>query len=188
MGFDVKIIHQSVQTICSHASHCHHFHYYDYCNVDFMLFHNVTCYIEYLLSHNHVNIANLLNITCTLVAICMILGRLECIFTSLVLILLSVSNCWIKSTAWKVFLVKQNIIMVSEDLHLSHLGLVGVPSLKSLEVKPCNLNHWEHESWDSPLHMGSQVLNPKYDTYAHTAKLFEGDGWDLCWELSRAKS
>ena len=30
-------------------------------------------------------------------------------------------------------------------------------SPKSLEVNPCNLSHWEHGSWDLPLHTGSQV-------------------------------
>lgn len=39
---------------------------------------NVTHYTKSLLSHIHVNIANLHNITCTLVATCMILERLEC--------------------------------------------------------------------------------------------------------------
>ena len=33
-----------------------------------------------------------------------------------------------------------------------------VLSPKSLEVNPCNLNHWEHESSDLPFHTG-----PKYD-------------------------
>ena len=63
----------------SHASCCHHCHY---CNVDFVLFHNATCYTNYLLSRNYVNIADLLNITCTLVVIGIILGRLECIVRS----------------------------------------------------------------------------------------------------------
>ena len=35
-SFDIRIIHQRIQTTCSHAPHCHH------CNVDFVLFHNVT--------------------------------------------------------------------------------------------------------------------------------------------------
>ena len=43
-----------------------------------MLFHNVTCYSDSLLSCVHVNTIDLLNIMCTLVAIGMILGRLEC--------------------------------------------------------------------------------------------------------------
>jgi hypothetical protein len=63
-----------------------------------------------------------------------------------------------------------------------------IPSPKSLEVNPCNLNHWEHGSWDFPLHMGSQVLSPKYDMHAYMATLFEGEAWDLCCELGRAKN
>ena len=36
MGFDIKIVHQRIQTTPSHTSHCHHCHY---CNVEFVLFH-----------------------------------------------------------------------------------------------------------------------------------------------------
>jgi hypothetical protein len=54
------------------ASHCH------YCNVDFVLFHKLTCYTNSLLLCIHVNIhAYLLDTTCTLVATCMILGSIE---------------------------------------------------------------------------------------------------------------
>jgi hypothetical protein len=74
---DIKIIHQRIQTTRSHASHCHRC---QCCNVDFVLFHSVTCYTNPLLSRIHIDIANLLNITCTLVAIGMILWRLERIF------------------------------------------------------------------------------------------------------------
>ena len=84
---NIKVIHQRVQSTCSHAPrhpYCH------YCNADFVLFHNVTCYINTLLSCIHVNIAHLLNITCTSVTTCMILGReeytccniIDCVFTS----------------------------------------------------------------------------------------------------------
>jgi hypothetical protein len=68
--FDIKIIHQSIRTTCSHVSCCHHCHY---CRFDFVLFHNVTCYIDSLLSRIHVNTIDLLNIMCTLVATCMML-------------------------------------------------------------------------------------------------------------------
>jgi hypothetical protein len=37
-GLDFKAIHRSIQTTRLHTSHCH------YCNVDFVLFHNITCY------------------------------------------------------------------------------------------------------------------------------------------------
>ena len=72
MGFDIKVIHQRIKTTHSYASHCH------YSNVDFVLFHNVTCYNNSLLSCIHVNTTCLLNITSTLVAIGVLLGRLEC--------------------------------------------------------------------------------------------------------------
>ena len=73
--FDINIIHQRIQTTCSHALRCHHCHY---CSVDFVLFHDVTYYANSLLSRIHVNITYLLNIMRTLVATCVILGRLEC--------------------------------------------------------------------------------------------------------------
>ena len=64
MGFDIEINRQGIQTTHLQASHCHYCHY---CNVDFVLFHNVTCYIDSLSPRIHVNNTNLLNITCTLV-------------------------------------------------------------------------------------------------------------------------
>ena len=77
--FDIKLIHQRIQTTPPHASRCHCCHY---CNVDLVLFHNVPCYTNPLLSCIHVNTIYLLNITCILVATSMILGRLECIISS----------------------------------------------------------------------------------------------------------
>jgi hypothetical protein len=44
----------------------------------FVLFHNVTCYTNSIVSHIHVNTTKLYNITCTLVATCVILRSLEC--------------------------------------------------------------------------------------------------------------
>ena len=76
--FDINIIPQRIQTTRSHAPCCHHCHDYHYCRVDFVSFKYVTRYINSLLSHIHVNTTDLLNITCTLVATCMIIGRLEC--------------------------------------------------------------------------------------------------------------
>ena len=62
----------------THSSRCHHHHYCHYCNVGFVLFHNVTCFTNSVLSHIHLNAAGLLNIiTCTVVATGVILGRLE---------------------------------------------------------------------------------------------------------------
>ena len=78
--FDIKTIHQRTQTTSSHTSSWHHCHYHHWCDVGFVLFHNVTCYIEPLSSHIHVNTLFLLKSTCTLVATSMMLGRVECIW------------------------------------------------------------------------------------------------------------
>ena len=75
-SFDIQIIHQRNHTTCLYVSHCYHCHY---CNVDFVLFHNVTYYTNYLLSCIHVSTITLLDVTCTLVATSMILGKLESI-------------------------------------------------------------------------------------------------------------
>ena len=72
MDFDIKLIRQRIQFSPSCASCCH------CCNVDFVFSHIVTCYTNPLFSCTHVNTADLLNVTCTLVATGMILGRLEC--------------------------------------------------------------------------------------------------------------
>lgn len=66
--------HHTHPSKCSkpHASRC------QYCNVGFVLFHDVTCSTDSLLSCAYVNTTNLLNVTCTLVSTCVILGRFEC--------------------------------------------------------------------------------------------------------------
>src|SRR5450631_1457905 len=46
--------------------------------ISFVLFHNVTCYTNSIASRIHVNTTKLYNITCTLVAIGVILRSLEC--------------------------------------------------------------------------------------------------------------
>ena len=58
MGCDIQVIHQRIQTPCSHASRYHHCHYG---NLD-------KHYPNPLLSCIHVNTAYFLNITCTLIA------------------------------------------------------------------------------------------------------------------------
>ena len=68
MGFDNIINHQGIQTTRLHASRYHHCNYCHYCEADYVLFHNATCYINSLLSRMHVNTTKFLNITCTLVA------------------------------------------------------------------------------------------------------------------------
>ena len=47
-------------------------------HISFVLFHNVTCYTNSIVSRIHVNTTKLHNITCTLVATCVILRSLEC--------------------------------------------------------------------------------------------------------------
>ena len=76
MDFDIRINHQRIQITCLHLSRCHHCPYY---NIDIVLFHDVTSYINPFLSPIHVNTIKLLHITCTLVATKMILWSLECI-------------------------------------------------------------------------------------------------------------
>ena len=69
MVFDIEMNHQIIQTTRLHASRCHQSDYWQYSNVDFVLFHNVTCYMNSLfLLCIHVNTTNRLNITSTLVA------------------------------------------------------------------------------------------------------------------------
>ena len=65
-----------MQTTCSHASRCHHCRFLSLFHVDFVLVRYVTRYTNSLLSI--CNTTYLLNITCTLIATCMILGKLEC--------------------------------------------------------------------------------------------------------------
>ena len=60
-----------MQTMRLHASRCHLCHY---CDVDFVLFHNVTRYTNPLLSRIQINTTYLLSITCTLVATSVVLG------------------------------------------------------------------------------------------------------------------
>jgi hypothetical protein len=59
---------------------------------------------------------------------------------------------------------------------------------KSHMVNLCNLNRWEHGSWDLPCHTGSQVPRSKYDMDGYMATLFRGEAWDLCCKLGWAKS
>jgi hypothetical protein len=47
-------------------------------HISFVLFHNVTCYTNYITSRIHVNATKLLNITCILAATGVILQSLEC--------------------------------------------------------------------------------------------------------------
>jgi hypothetical protein len=47
--------------------------------ISFLLFHNVTCYTNFIISCTSVNTTKVCYILCTLVATCVILRRLECI-------------------------------------------------------------------------------------------------------------
>ena len=77
-GYWHYVIRPRIPTTCSHASCCHHCDYNHYCNVDFVLFHDVTCYTSSLLAHIRINTIYLLNVMCALVVTCLILRRLEC--------------------------------------------------------------------------------------------------------------
>ena len=55
-------------------------------HISFVLFHNVTCYTNSIISRIHVNTTKLRNITFTLVATCVLLWRLECIECKVVMI------------------------------------------------------------------------------------------------------
>ena len=50
----------------------------NYPHISFVLFHDVTCYTNSIVSLIHVNTTKLHNIMCTLVATCVILRSLEC--------------------------------------------------------------------------------------------------------------
>jgi hypothetical protein len=82
-----------------------------------------------------------------------------------------------KESAWSVLVTWVSFSCVEVAL-----------SPKSHEVNPCNVDHWEHGSWDLPLHTWSQVQSPNYDMDAYMAALFGGEAWDLCCELGRGQS
>ena len=73
-------------TKCLYSSGCHRCNNCDDCNVDFVLFSIVTHYNSSHLSCIRVNATHLLNITCTLIVACVILGRLECMWLGVDLI------------------------------------------------------------------------------------------------------
>ena len=75
MVFDIKVIHQRIQTTRSHASRCHH---HNYCNLDFVLFH--WCHMLHwfsIIMHSCYTIHTSFYITCNMVATCMISRRLS---------------------------------------------------------------------------------------------------------------
>ena len=152
MHFDIKVIHQISQTTQSHTSCCH------YCNVDFMLLHNITCYTKYSLSCIHVNTTTILNITCTLVATSMILGRLECNHTTFLLTQVSYKD---HHVVILFFTLPQN-----EPLgHLAEdgIGLTQVHILTVIRPRATNgtkVNNIKHDLWSSNyLRLGVQMLN-----------------------------
>ena len=63
-----------------------------------------------------------------------------------------------------------------------------VLSPTSLEVHPCNLDHWERmEVWDLSLHMGSLLLSPKYDVDAYMATFFWRQDSELVLRVGSSK-
>ena len=84
-----------------------------------MLFHDVTCCINPLLSCFHVNTTYFLNILCTLVATCMILGRLErSSVATLVLNLLSIQANLLLLHFWLLL----HLVGNSHEISM-HLGI-----------------------------------------------------------------
>ena len=64
-----------------------------------------------------------------------------------------------------------------------------VPSLKSQSHSKSTraiLTVKSTDSWDFPLHMGSQVVGPNYDMDAYMATLFGDESWNLCCKFYRA--
>ena len=74
-SFDIKMIHQRY---ANYMLTCIMLSSMSLLQNDFVLFHNVTWCTNLLLSCIHDNTTNVLDITCVLIATCVILGRLEC--------------------------------------------------------------------------------------------------------------
>jgi hypothetical protein len=83
-------------------------------HISFVLFHNITCYTNFVVSHIHVNTTKLRNITCTLVATGGILRSLEC--TTIPDYLFSIASQW-ANVAWFLKIVK----LLELDVHM-HLN------------------------------------------------------------------
>ena len=84
-------------------------------HMSFVLFHNVTCYTNYIVSRIHVDTTKNCNIVCTLVAIGVILRSLECISTLERVSITSFSTLRCACAIQLFFLIR--------DLHLSNLWL-----------------------------------------------------------------
>ena len=68
-GFDIEITTKEFKPHAATHHFCHHSSLtLLYCNIDFVLFHNVTYYTTSLLSRIQVNTTDLLNAVCTFVA------------------------------------------------------------------------------------------------------------------------
>ena len=80
-GFAIMLTHKkkNAKPHGSHASQCQDdCNRCHYCDIDSVLFHNVTCYTDSVSSCIHVNTTELFNITCILVDTSVILWMLEC--------------------------------------------------------------------------------------------------------------
>ena len=84
-----------------------------------------------------------------------------------------------QSEACHAYYISKRMRYIYLNIRLLHIKSQDLGP-KSLEVNPCNLKCWDHRSWYLPLHMGSQVLSPKYDMDAYMITLFGGETWDSC--------
>jgi hypothetical protein len=75
--YDIQVNRQRIHTARLHTSCFHHCNYRHFCTNDFVLFQNIICYTNTLLSQNFVNTIELLNITCILVTTSILLRSLE---------------------------------------------------------------------------------------------------------------
>ena len=108
-------------------------------------FHNVTCYTDSIVSHVHVNTTNLRNITCTLVATCVILRSLER------------SSIRIDRGGTTV-LKNLSTIRISKSLNNAW------NMCEDLRVSYCSIWWWTHLDHDEPSHLvGTWNAHTRYN-------------------------
>jgi hypothetical protein len=107
--FYIKVIHQIFQTTCSHTPHCQHCNYCHYSNGGIELFHNITCYTNFIyLLRIHVHTTKLSNFAFTLVAISVILQSLQCTYLASSTSPFDLVICMICSANWHGHGVNKN--------------------------------------------------------------------------------